>query len=315
MSEPVEMDHSVEARSESFSLDQYTADVCLKLDTLAHAYTLSDAMIGQLFEWPYLPGSGLYAKNTKVEPFVGKTASDGGAGLVYPSTLLHVHFETLPGGQPGSIGGTGHTHGDEPTALYSVSVEAANENISVPVSRVAQTFVSGGDPDPDYPDLAGTGHYKPDASKPPIALFRWSSMGGDALDDSEAPGKLLHVTDLVIRWTRLQQIPDLDGENIIDYADHVNDAGISTPFGDCAAETLLLASPKIQMNVTTAGTTFDMELRYRYRPLGWNSFWRSKTSSWEEIVYAFDAGGHSAGDAVKVFPLKDFSPLLPDGYA
>lgn len=129
--------------------------------------------------------------------------------------------------------------------------------------------------------------------------FRWGSPTGDSVKPQEAPAMMLRGLDYVVRRLEYPFIPIA----ILDLVGKVNDALITAPALNLsfAAETLLYNPPTISQG--QLATTWDMTLRFTYRPTGWNSFWRAKTGVFEGMFSSSRSAQHIT------YPLGDFTAL------
>jgi hypothetical protein len=135
--------------------------------------------------------------------------------------------------------------------------------------------------------------------------FRWTSKDGDPILEGEAPGKITRSLALSRQLFKLTAIPNA----VLDQIGNVNDAeyestllGLTFPI-----ETLLFQPPSMTRTITTAGSKgWNLNMRFHYKPEGWNKFWRAAADppEWEEM---FDM---DVVDAYKNYPLGDFSALL-----
>lgn len=148
--------------------------------------------------------------------------------------------------------------------------------------------------------------------KHPPDMFRWgpSSAGGimvmprEMLTEDEAPGRLVKTLDYVVTRYAVPAIP----------------AAVLTLIGCCngrpvrsrllgvtfAAERLLFSPPQLQRKITTAGTDgWTMTFRFSFQPTGWNTYWRAKTQTYEQIYV------RGSNTPFKQYPLGNFAPVLP----
>jgi hypothetical protein len=135
--------------------------------------------------------------------------------------------------------------------------------------------------------------------------FRWSGADGDPLLEGEAPGKLVRNLNLVRNIMKIVDIPvaTLDLPGSVNHEDYVSALlGLTFP-----AETLLFQPPAMSRTITTAGAkAWNLNLKFSYKPWGWNKYWRSKTETYERIYIV----GMSGADPYNMYPLNDFSDFL-----
>ena len=110
--------------------------------------------------------------------------------------------------------------------------------------------------------------------------FQWDD--GTPLNEQEAPGKLLRGLNYSQQRFSLTSI-HADFYNLIGGvtdADHMSSLlGFTFP-----AETLLYEPPKSQRTITTQGDKgWNLTTNWKYKPEGWNKFWRAKTQTFGEI--------------------------------
>lgn len=136
------------------------------------------------------------------------------------------------------------------------------------------------------------------------AGFLWADATGDPLTEDEAPGRLvrgLNITRTVYNWE-----PPLPG-GLLTNVGKVNTAAYTSAMLGLtfAAETLLFVPPVLDRTVMSDGEgAFNVNLKFSYKPEGWNKFWRAKTGSYEEIYSA------ELADVYKNYPLGDFAAFL-----
>ena len=134
---------------------------------------------------------------------------------------------------------------------------------------------------------------------------------GVALDDGEAPGKIIRMMDWVYTIHELNEIPP----EIIVYPGFVNlfpveskSLGLTFPIG-----TLLFGNPSLERKYTSDGATaWTVTLRFTYRPNGWNYFPRVVSAggnlSWQAIYPV--TSGVVVGGAINFYPFADFSNII-----
>lgn len=267
----------VEAYSEkeTYNESNWTASADLRVPW-AQRHAIFDNILSNILEWPYRPGSLLWANNGSISPKPGTRTEDnsGNPVNVYEWAILNVNF-TRGGGDEGSPGDT------ESQALYYETIEPNGEMLKL------------------NPKDAGNQQ-----------RFYWNDAPTveDAVTEEEAPTRLVVGLDYVIKWVRLASVP----ASILDIVDHVNDdtvtsgsLGLSFP-----AETLLANAPVLSRTITSnpSDNFWNLEIRFSRRKEGWNKYWRAKTMAYESMYYIPD--GSSAVE-YKNYPTYDFSALLP----
>lgn len=133
-------------------------------------------------------------------------------------------------------------------------------------------------------------------------MFRWDSANGDLLDESEAPGRLIRGLNLV---RTLYKVPSIPG-SVLGAVGGVNNTAYSSGLLGLTfdAETLLYTPPTMNRTITTTGTQgWDITLKFRYQPEGWNRFWRASKMQYQKIYIA-------GGGQYRNYPLKAFAGLL-----
>jgi hypothetical protein len=136
--------------------------------------------------------------------------------------------------------------------------------------------------------------------------FRWGSgFSTDELREEEAPGVLKRGMNLVRHIYDV--IPPLS-------TDLVNLVGSTNEFPYVSAllemtfdtDTLLFAPPVINRKVDSLNIVkYDIEKKFTYNPFFWNTFFRSKTGSFQNIYVA------GASTPYIQYPLANFSNILP----
>ena len=125
--------------------------------------------------------------------------------------------------------------------------------------------------------------------------FRWDSGTGAYLDDNEGPVLLEDGLVYVVRFHRAWAIPSA----AISRVGTVNSNIVGTWLLGLsfAPETLKYMGPSIQTAHSLGRLLrYDVTFRYRYRPVGWNVFWRASTASYQPIYLA-------GGSRYKPYPL------------
>ena len=137
-------------------------------------------------------------------------------------------------------------------------------------------------------------------------LYFWDNTQTKAIAEKEAPGMLLAGFDYVLTKYNVTTIPT----TALTLQGKVNAAGLSCRTTGLtgltfAAETLLFHPPTIARVITTDGAkAWTQNLRFKYKPTGWNKFWRNDTTppGWATM---YDA----SGNAVAVYPTASFAGL------
>lgn len=134
--------------------------------------------------------------------------------------------------------------------------------------------------------------------------FTWTDADGDALEENEAPGRL--VRGLTLSRTYHKVEPPLN-TLLLTAIGHVNVAGYTSSLLGLtfAAETLMYCPPTMDRTITTEGSDgFNINVKFMYKPETWNKFWRTKTQLYAPI---WDT---EAAQVYKNYPTADFSSLL-----
>lgn len=138
--------------------------------------------------------------------------------------------------------------------------------------------------------------------------FRWSSATGDPLEEEEAPG--MQLFSMALNRTIYQVEPPLDG-GLLSLVGKCNaEEYVSAVLGLTFPEETLLFMPGTQSRTVTTelNPAFDVNLKFAYKPQGWNKYWRAKTESWEHIYLI--TSGSSGGEPYKSYPPDDFQEFL-----
>jgi hypothetical protein len=186
--------------------------------------------------------------------------------------------------------------GDPQTADYQcarVTVHYATQSFDTePQEQAAEPFVTETlQPTAEFITLAA------------LDLF-WSNppgSGGMALDDHEAPGKLIRGLDWGYTRHFAPRVPPAAFELI----GRVNaDVVVSRTLGHSFDPGTLLYNPPAIRRVTTGAAAVAWELAYRFsfRPQGWNRAWRTATAAFEPL--------YTHGGPYAIYPDADFAPLL-----
>lgn len=141
--------------------------------------------------------------------------------------------------------------------------------------------------------------------------FAWGAADGIPLLEAEAPGFLLKSCNLVRTLYNLPSLP----ANLLDLIGKSNDADYTSALlGLTFPEETLLFQPAMPTRTfTTTGTTgWTLQLKFSYKPQGWNKFWRAgaagdnpgEAGNWDQIYYV------ESGDVYKPHPPADFSAYL-----
>lgn len=133
--------------------------------------------------------------------------------------------------------------------------------------------------------------------------FRWGSAAGECIKQGEAPGRLRRGMNLlrtnynVSAPLSTQLLTAIGGVNDTAYTSTV--LGLTFPIG-----TLLFTPPVLDMSVDTLGSDgWTVAMKFMYRAEGWNSYWRAKTQSYDDIYIA--GGGQYLN-----YPLEDMTDLI-----
>lgn len=113
--------------------------------------------------------------------------------------------------------------------------------------------------------------------------FRWGSGSGDPLSQAESPGKLRRGLTMARTLYRVQSplspqlLTAIGGVNNAPYT--------STLLGfTFATQTLLFTPPRLSLSIRTDGSDgYTVSMKFMYKPETWNSYWRSKSQSYEDI--------------------------------
>ena len=132
--------------------------------------------------------------------------------------------------------------------------------------------------------------------------FTWGE-NGDAVEENEAPGKLIRGLNLARTYYKVSEVPS----EVLSCFGSVNDAtytsdllGLSFP-----AESLLYVPPTLERTINTDGTDgFNITLKFQVKPEGWNKFWHAKSGEWKRL---WDTEAEEDYDN---YEKKDFSNLL-----
>lgn len=132
--------------------------------------------------------------------------------------------------------------------------------------------------------------------------FAWGSTTGTELTEREAPGRLMVGMDYILSVHQAVSVPMAT----LTLPGHVNDGVVvAETLGRLAfpQETLLYNSPTVVKTTDIDGNaTLQLTYRFTYRPNGWNSWWRTKSKSYERIF-------HKETGEYFNFPLGNFLEL------
>jgi len=134
--------------------------------------------------------------------------------------------------------------------------------------------------------------------------FTWKDADGPALDEKEAPGRL--VRGLILSRTYYKIQAPLPG-GLLTLPGHVNQtAYTSTMLGlTFAAETLLFSPNSMDRTITTDGDSgFNVNLQFMYKPETWNKFWRQDEQEYQRI---WDTENE---EEYENYPTGDFAAFL-----
>lgn len=134
-----------------------------------------------------------------------------------------------------------------------------------------------------------------------------------ALDNDEAPTRLIIGVMYIIRWVGLDEVPD----DFFEAVDHVNAEEVVTSAGKIfAVETLLCQSPTISRTVSTDGSSskWEVEARFAHRAAGWNKWFNPETNAFQSMYrYAYNSTSDkfASVEEFKNFPTSSFEGMLP----
>jgi hypothetical protein len=139
--------------------------------------------------------------------------------------------------------------------------------------------------------------------------FRWAPVDGGpsfALLENEAPGIQLRMVNIVRTYNKISSIPAavwsaIGGVNNATYFSA--QLGQSFP-----AETLLYQPPTATRTFRSDGSSsWNLTLKFTYKPQGWNNFWNARTQEWARIVTLDEDGDEIE---YRSYPLKNFAGIL-----
>lgn len=269
---------------ENYDEGAWSANVVLVTPWDDRHAVLADILDYQL-EWPYRPGSLMYATKAQIVTKGGQSTAGSPPNLnAYEHAHINVTFERK-GTNASSPGGS------EGTAVYNETIEPNGEMLKLP------------------PLVTGTGSTDPGGDGG--WFFTWGETSGVVLTAEEAPTKLILGLDYVVRWTGLSTIP----EAAFTIANHVNSGSVtSVSLGRVfAAETLLAHGPIITRVVTSnpAINRFDMECRFSVRNEGWNKFFDPRDGTFKSIWKHFTGDSPPPAEQHDNFPGVSMSGVLP----
>jgi hypothetical protein len=136
--------------------------------------------------------------------------------------------------------------------------------------------------------------------------FRWASVDGEPLLESEAPAVQYKTMNLARTLYQLPAIPAavLTCVGCSNSASYTS-ALLGLTFG---VETLLFQPPTTNRAIKTSGTDgWTLNTKFTFKPQGWNKFWRpgkdAGAGGWDEIV-------HIKGTVYKPYPPANFAAFL-----
>jgi hypothetical protein len=117
------------------------------------------------------------------------------------------------------------------------------------------------------------------------ALFRWDSGSGIVVRPEEGPHQIAHGMIYVVKYHKELAVPAW----VLGRLGCVNPANMGTNLLGLtfAPETLLYEPPTIRTSYTAGMLErFDITVHYKYRPTGWNTWWRTATGQYEAMYLA-----------------------------
>lgn len=125
--------------------------------------------------------------------------------------------------------------------------------------------------------------------------LRWGSNAGDPLLERESPPFLMYGLEYICRYHGLLGVPGWVLARV--GTCNSNIVGTYILGLSFAAETLLYLPPTVEDTVSMARlTTFDVTVRYKYHPAGWNKLRRQTTGEYLDVYVA-------GGDRLIRYPL------------
>lgn len=136
----------------------------------------------------------------------------------------------------------------------------------------------------------------------------WDAAQEDPLDNVDAP-TILQVVD---NWdVTLKDMPEVPPD-LWSLKGKVNDAPVTSTRWNKTfeAETLLIADANLSTKIVAEGRrTYDVQIRFSYRPTGWNKFFR-RGGDPSDPATAYKAIYNGAGAVLKPYPVADLSSVL-----
>lgn len=143
----------------------------------------------------------------------------------------------------------------------------------------------------------------------------WDAAKTVPVDDQEAPGLLVKMEE----WTRTRHRVIRTHPSVFDLIGCVNKDPVASEKYNRTfePETLLYTPPRLEPIVMPDGTkAHDLVMKFAYRPVGWNRFWRSGVTQdppegpstfkiWKPVPIYDDAG-----KPLNLYRPADFYPLL-----
>lgn len=138
-------------------------------------------------------------------------------------------------------------------------------------------------------------------------LFRWGSASGQPIKETETPG--VQRPEMIL--TRSVKGASTVPADLINLMGHVNSAPYSSlQLGlTFAAETLLLLPPSLDRSISVSGLGifatdgWNYSSSLAYNPNGWNRYWNSRNSAFEQLYVA-------GGSAYDSYPVSSFANIL-----
>lgn len=183
--------------------------------------------------------------------------------------------------------------------------ESSDEESHYPQALVAVNYSTSGGPLFDQNDDKGREESITSAVEYLMAAPETLQFSdGTIIRDIEVPAKLLNTLVYQVTLFKLPAIRD----SMLDNAGKVNSSGLTATtlnkvFG---AETLLYEPGEFRRNVQPNGDVeWTADLKFSYRPDGWNKFWNFKAD-------AFQAIETPDGTTKNPYPTADFVAMLGD---
>ena len=114
--------------------------------------------------------------------------------------------------------------------------------------------------------------------------FRWGSTTGDPLEREESPGRLLIRSKFQRTYYGLTSLPT----GLITLLGHANNSNITSAYLGLTfpTDTLLFLGGAPSRTIKSNGTgAWTLPIEFAYQEEGWNSFWRQKSSAFEQIYH------------------------------